>query len=504
MNGTEDPRCAALKAIRESADNSTMDRMPIRRDFRMLLFVLLATCFCVIIALARDLGVVPAIVIAVAVVGGAAVIRIGRDADEGWSAVGASLGLLGIALAVQWEPHLDETARQYLLLGCWTAQRVTAGIGLVLLLRSRFPLLELQHVFDGVIASLALSALVLLIASHAAPAIREAHEPLAFTLAVIVSLGGMILFGLGLGAFSLSQLQPDAAWRALLAALGFGAIAGVLTSIGMLTDRSSMGWIEAAAFATSCIGFMVATLAPAHRHRRIDPHRWRSAALATFAVSLALLLQLSTLVGAIPQAHFGVRLLAFSAVVLALCKEGIKPFVAQNLAMWDERTLLGTSRQLERDIEREVGWMRDDERGPTLLLCRMHGLRELQCVLGKQLESELVERLAAALDRVGARHDSYVYRTDRDEFCLLTGLDGQPVDGLVAEMYDALHEVVAHTTVSAWFGSIGIEPPLTGEAAIRFARANMYEHRRERSYGWGDMPAWVEHDNTRDAGPATG
>jgi len=355
-------------------------------------------------------------------------------------------------------------------------------VGLMLLVRSRLSTFGHTLWFDGVMATIASSAL------GAAVLFEVVLRSTDGSTSVIVTnlaypLGDILLLSAVVGVFVLMGWKPDRTWVLIGFGLAATALADGIFLFQTATSAYAEGTILDALWPASMLFFAAAAWEPPTRTDVVLEGR---PLLATPLVCgliglgvltydhferlnvLAITLAAATIVAVILRTGMTFR---ENARILALMRTH---------AVTDALTTLGNRRQLVVDLDRAL------EEGaaakPRLLaIYDLNGFKHYNDTFGHPAGDALLARLAAALEVV-VEPVGCAYRLGGDEFCVLVDVAPGEVEAFLDATLEALSETGEGFTVTSSFGAVFLpDEATTPSEALRLADQRLYVQKRERT-----------------------
>src|SRR5581483_3440892 len=355
-------------------------------------------------------------------------------------------------------------------------------VGLMLLVRSRLSTFGHTLWFDGVMATIASSAL------GAAVLFEVVLRSTDGSTSVIVTnlaypLGDILLLSAVVGVFVLMGWKPDRTWVLIGFGLAATALADGIFLFQTATSAYAEGTILDALWPASMLFFAAAAWEPPTRTDVVLEGR---PLLATPLVCgliglgvltydhferlnvLAITLAAATIVAVILRTGMTFR---ENARILALMRTH---------AVTDALTTLVTRRQLVVDLDLAL------EEGaaakPRLLaIYDLNGFKHYNDTFGHPAGDALLARLAAALEVV-VEPVGCAYRLGGDEFCVLVDVAPGEVEAFLDATLEALSETGEGFTVTSSFGAVFLpDEATTPSEALRLADQRLYVQKRERT-----------------------
>ncbi|MBS1886442.1 MAG: diguanylate cyclase [Actinobacteria bacterium] len=350
--------------------------------------------------------------------------------------------------------------------------------GLIVLLRERIGSLPFTRGLDGLIAGLAVAALVAALALGPIAAASRTDSTLETATNLAYPICDLTLLTLVVTATAFTGWRPGATWTLL----GAGMIVLAASDVAFLFESAQGTYVEGgmldAAWPLGALLIGAAAWVRPPKIRRVVPRGMRVAAVPVTASLLAMGVLAAERTAQLPAAAevlaFATLLLVIARLALALRRAGQSLATSEREATTDELTGLANRRALMADLGAAA------ERAPApgnshlLVMFDLDGFKLYNDTFGHPTGDALLARLGARLDRF-AGADGRAYRLGGDEFCLLAECSPAAVDSLIAGALGALAEQGEGFDISASQGSVLLPSEArTVRDAMQLADRRMY------------------------------
>jgi diguanylate cyclase (GGDEF)-like protein len=350
--------------------------------------------------------------------------------------------------------------------------------GLIVLLRGRIGSFPFTRWLDGLIAGLAVAALVAALALGPIADASNSGSALETATNLAYPVCDLTLLTLVVTAVAFTGWRPGATWSLL----GAGMVVLAVSDVAYLLESAQGTYVEGglldAAWPLGALLLAGAAWAPAPERRRVVPRGIRVSAVPVAAALLAIGVLAGERAGQLPATAEVLALLTLLLVIarlgLSLRRTGETLASTEREARTDELTGLANRRALMADLAAAVE--RKPEGGASHLLAMfdLDGFKLYNDSYGHPTGDALLTRLGGRLERFLAPHGR-AYRLGGDEFCLLCECSPAEVDPLIAGALAALSERGEGFGITASQGSV----LLPGEAAtvkdaLQLADRRMY------------------------------
>ena len=356
-----------------------------------------------------------------------------------------------------------------------------AYAGMILLVRARVPRFHASLWLDGAIGALAISALA---AAVLYPAIERATRGDVEAVAANIAypLGDLLLVGFVIGAVALTGWRPG---RGLIL-IGFGLVLNAVANgidlyrdaTGAMLDHSAVDslWL------LSALLLALAAWIPPTPGASLRLEGRRLLAIPSFFAAIAVALQIYNQFQPLNRfvAGFATATLGVVIVRMALLFSDHLHLLAvtRRESQSDPVTGLGNRRRLVLDLEDAI----ESGRPHVFALFDIDGFKAYNDNFGHPAGDALLGRLgknlAAAVQPAGS-----AYRLGGDEFCVLSQIEDESGDGVVALGSAALSEAGKGFTSSSSNGSVLLpEEADDPSTALLLADRRMYAQKRLRSH----------------------
>jgi diguanylate cyclase (GGDEF)-like protein len=350
--------------------------------------------------------------------------------------------------------------------------------GLIVLLRERIGAFPATRWLDGLIAGLAVAALVAALALGPIASASTEGSSLEVATNLAYPVCDLTLLTLVISAAAFTGWRPGTTWSLL----GAGLLVLAGSDVAYLLESAQGTYVEGglldAAWPLGALLIAGAAWVPAPARRRVVARGIRVSAVPLGAALLAMGVLAGERVGRLPAAAevlaFATLLLVIGRLGISLRRAGESLASSEHAAQTDELTGLANRRALMGDLAAAVA--EPTEPGHTRLLAMfdLDGFKLYNDTFGHPTGDALLSRLGARLDGFASRYGR-AYRLGGDEFCLLCECAPSEVEVILAGAGAALAERGEAFTVSASQGSVLIpsEAASTKEA-MQLADRRMY------------------------------
>jgi diguanylate cyclase (GGDEF)-like protein len=402
-----------------------------------------------------------------------------REERVAWALIGASL-ITWSAADLYYTTvlgKLDEPPYPSISDAGWLLFYPLFWAGVVVLMRRRIREFHASLWLDGIVAALAMAALVAALVLPPILAMSVQGDPTDVAVNLAYPAGDLLLLALLLGALALTGWRPDRS----ISLLGVGI---VLSGVGDMAylDAVAHGNTDAPTWALSlwpaaALVTAIAAWQPVVTARPMQLEGRRLLVLPLVAMIAAVVLLFVDHFNRV--SHLG-AVLAFATLLVA----GIRLW----LTLGEHMTLLGTSRgeattdpltglrnrrALANDLHEQMVDA-SPQRPLLLLLFDLNGFKSYNDAYGHPAGDALLTRLSNALMRAvdGGGH---AYRMGGDEFCVLTAAPVDQHAQLAARTRAALSEHGDGFSITAALGTATIDgPDSDSDGALRDADRRMY------------------------------
>jgi two-component system, cell cycle response regulator len=398
--------------------------------------------------------------------------------------------LIGIGIAAwtagdaYWAFHLshqEEIAYPSLADAARLMMFPAAYAGIALLVRARVPRFHASLWLDGAIGALAIAAVGAAVMYRAIePATQGDVEAVAVNVAY--PLGDLLLVGFVIGAVALTGWRPGRGLILIALGLSVNAIAN-----GIYLYRDATGGalehspVDSLWLLSALLLALAAWIAPT-RSRALRLESRRLLAIPSFFAAVAVGLQVYNQFAPVNRfaAGFATATLGVVIVRMALLFSDHLTLIAvsRRESQSDPVTGLGNRRRMMLDLEEAI----EGGRPHAFALFDLDGFKAYNDSFGHPAGDALLRRLgenlAAAVQPTGC-----AYRLGGDEFCVLSPLDGESGDSLVAIGSAALSDAGRAFSISSSNGSVLLpEEADDASTAVLLADRRMYGQKRLRSH----------------------
>jgi diguanylate cyclase (GGDEF)-like protein len=350
--------------------------------------------------------------------------------------------------------------------------------GLIVLLRGRIGSFPFTRWLDGLIAGLAVAALVAALALGPIADASNSGSSLETATNLAYPVCDLTLLTLVVTATAFTGWRPGATWSLL----GAGMVVLAASDVAYLLESAQGTYVEGglldAAWPLGALLLAGAAWVPAPERRRVVPRGIRVSAVPVAAALLAICVLAGERVGQLPATAEVLALLTLLLVIarlgLSLRRTGETLATTEREARTDELTGLANRRALMADLAAAVERRPAGGASHLLAMFDLDGFKLYNDSYGHPTGDALLTRLGGRLERFLAPHGR-AYRLGGDEFCLLCECSPAEVDPLIAGALAALSERGEGFGITASQGSV----LLPGEAAtvkdaLQLADRRMY------------------------------
>jgi diguanylate cyclase (GGDEF)-like protein len=355
-------------------------------------------------------------------------------------------------------------------------------VALVLLLRARAEHLEPLAWVDGLIAALAIAAVV---AALIFPPVLDAlgGSPFGVAVSLAYPCADLVMLGLIMGALAASKWRAQGIWLLMATALLlFGAADVVYLSVGGQSTEAlnlaSVGWP---------LAFLVLAAAswlpgPATRAAPSQGGKRRIALPIALAAAVVALLACGAFIH-IGAAAVGLGVACLAAVLVRLAitfSQNTQMLAAtQHDAVTDALTGLSNRRGLTFDLEKALDARPMED--AVLAIFDLDGFKAYNDSFGHPAGDDLLRRfgaqLAAAVEPAGK-----AYRLGGDEFCVLASTQSSKAEAICAAAAAALSDTGGGFSIGASWGMVRLPSETTSATeALRLADRRMYARKGQRA-----------------------
>jgi diguanylate cyclase (GGDEF)-like protein len=354
-------------------------------------------------------------------------------------------------------------------------------VALMLLVRARVSEFNRTLWFDGVMATVASSALGAAVLFEVV--IRSTHGSTAVVVTNLAyPLGDILLLSAVVGIFVLAGFRPGRTWALIGAGLAASAVADGIFLYQTATDSYTEGTILDALWPASMLLLAAAAWQPPRRTNiALEGRPLLATPLACGLIGLGIFTY-----DHFHRLNFLAASIAGATIVAVIFRTGMTfrensriLDLVRNHSVTDALTGLGNRRKFVNDLDRILADGASAERH-VLVLYDLDGFKLYNDAFGHPAGDVLLKRLAANLTFVVGNAGS-CYRLGGDEFCVLAHVRAQQVDVFLAATSTALGESGEAFTVTSSFGSVLLFDEVADPSeALRLADQRMYAHKRER------------------------
>ena len=355
-------------------------------------------------------------------------------------------------------------------------------VTLLLLVRARLSEFSRTLWFDGVMASIACSAL------GAAVLFEVVLRSTDGSTAVIVTnlaypLGDILLLSAVVGIFALMGWRPDRTWLLIGAGLAATAIADAVFLFQTATSTYAEGTILDAMWPASMLLLSASAWeVPRRQSVALEGRPLLATPLVCGLIGLGIFTY-----DHFHRLNFLAASLAGATIIAVIVRTGLTfrentriLGVMRDHAVTDALTGLGNRRRLVADLERalEDGTAAEPR---LLVIFDLDGFKLYNDTFGHPAGDALLARLASNLSAVVEPCGSS-YRLGGDEFCVLADVLAPEGEAFLDATSWALSEKGEGFTVTSSFGAVFLpEEAATSSDVLRLADQRLYAQKRERS-----------------------
>jgi diguanylate cyclase (GGDEF)-like protein len=350
--------------------------------------------------------------------------------------------------------------------------------GLIVLLRERIGAFPATRWLDGLIAGLAVAALVAALALGPIAVASDTGSTLETATNLAYPVCDLTLLTLALTAAAFTGWRPGATWSLL----GAGLLVLAGSDVTYLLQSAQGTYVEGGlldiAWPLGALLLAGAAWVRPPARRRVVPRGMRVAAVPIAAALLAMGVLAAERSGHLPAAAevlgFGTLLLVIARLALALRRAGENLAASEREATSDELTGLANRRALMADLGAAVEREPAPGNSHLLVMFDLDGFKLYNDTYGHPTGDALLARLGARLGRFAAHHGR-AYRLGGDEFCLLAECSPAEARPIVAGALAALSERGEGFEVSCSQGSVLVPSEARSvKDAMQLADRRMY------------------------------
>jgi diguanylate cyclase (GGDEF)-like protein len=358
--------------------------------------------------------------------------------------------------------------------------------GLIVLLRERIGSFPFTRWLDGMIAGLAVAALVAALALGPIADAGSGGSGLETATNLAYPIADLTLLTLVMSAAAFTGWRPGATWSLL----GAGLVVLAGSDVAYLLQSAQGSYVEGglldAAWPLGALLLAGAAWVPPGRRRQVHSRGLRMAVIPVAAALVAIGVLAGERIERMPAAA---EVLALTTLLLVIGRLGLSLRRASaNLAssereaLSDELTGLCNRRALMSDLSGTVARPPRPGNAHLLVMFDLDGFKAYNDAFGHPAGDALLARVAEQL-RAFCGERAEAYRLGGDEFCLLAECSPGQADPLVAGATAALAEHGEGFRVTASQGSVLIPGEARSrEEALRVADTRMYAQKsRERA-----------------------
>jgi two-component system cell cycle response regulator len=358
--------------------------------------------------------------------------------------------------------------------------------GLIVLLRERIGNFPFSRWLDGLIAGLAVAALVAALALGPIADASTSGSSLEIATNLAYPIADLTLLTLVISAAAFTGWRPGPTWSLL----GAGLLVLAISDVTYLLQSAQGSYVEGglldAAWPLGALLLAGAAWVSPGQRRKVHPRGLRVAIVPVAAALLAIGVLAAERLGRLPAAAEVLALLTLLLVIgrlgVSLRRASANLASSEREALYDELTGLANRRALMAALSAAVARPPQVGSAHLLVMFDLDGFKAYNDAFGHPAGDALLARLAEQLHAFcGERAEAY--RLGGDEFCLLAECSPAEVGPLVAGATAALAEHGEGFQVTASQGSVLI-PSEAGsrEEALRMADTRMYAQKsRERA-----------------------
>jgi diguanylate cyclase (GGDEF)-like protein len=350
--------------------------------------------------------------------------------------------------------------------------------GLIVLLRERIGSFPATRWLDGLIAGLAVAALVAALALGPIAAASNTGSSLETATNLAYPVCDLTLLTLVVTAASFTGWRPGATWSLL----GAGMIVLAASDVAYLLRSAEGTYVEGglldASWPLGALLIAAAAWVRAPAQRRVVARGMRVAVVPIAAALLAMGVLAAERSAHLPAAAevlaFTTLLAVIGRLALALRRAGESLAGSEREASTDELTGLANRRALMADLGAAVARAPAPGTSHLLAIFDLDGFKLYNDSFGHPTGDALLTRLGGCLDQFASERGR-AYRFGGDEFCLLAECAPSEVEAIVSGATTALSEHGEGFSVTASQGSVLI-PSEAGSVAeaMQLADRRMY------------------------------
>jgi two-component system cell cycle response regulator len=350
--------------------------------------------------------------------------------------------------------------------------------GLIVLLRERIGTFPFTRWLDGLIAGLAVAALVAALALGPIAAASNTGSTLETATNLAYPVCDLTLLTLVITAAAFTGWRPGATWSLL----GAGMIVLAGSDVTYLLQSAQGTYVEGglldAAWPLGALLMAGAAWVRPPAGRRVVARGMRVAVVPVAAALLAMGVLAAERIGHLPAAAevlaFGTLLLVIARLALALRRAGENLAASKREATSDELTGLANRRALMADLAAAVEREPEPGNSHLLVMFDLDGFKLYNDTFGHPTGDALLARLGARLEGFTS-HYGRAYRLGGDEFCLLCECSPAESRPIVAGALAALSERGEGFEVSCSQGSVLVPSEARSvKVAMQLADRRMY------------------------------
>ena len=357
-----------------------------------------------------------------------------------------------------------------------------AAAAVAILVRSRVTPFQPTILVDGLIISLAATALVAVLFDAAFLSDAEASTA-AVMLKIAFPLGAVSLLVFLLWVQAVTGWRPHRTWTAAVVGLALAGLSSTAFLLQTLAGTYSPGTFIDSLWLASGLALAYAAWQPHEESMsvHIEGQRRVTATSLGAAVALAVLV-----VGQFLSVGFAAVALAAAALIALISraavsfKESVHMFAnARSEAQTDSLTTLGNRRKLMTDLRREL--RAANVASPRILvLFDLDGFKRYNDTYGHPAGDVLLARVGSNLERA-IKPYGHAYRIGGDEFCVLVTTGASSAKTIIALASSALSEQGEGFAIKASHGTVML-PHEARDAtlALRIADQRMYAQKEDR------------------------
>ncbi len=350
--------------------------------------------------------------------------------------------------------------------------------GLIVLLRERIGAFPATRWLDGLIAGLAVAALVAALALGPIASASTEGSSLEVATNLAYPVCDLTLLTLVISAAAFTGWRPGSTWSLL----GAGLLALAGSDVAYLLESAQGTYVEGglldAAWPLGALLIAGAAWVSAPPRRRVVSRGIRVAAVPVGAALLAMGVLAGERVGRLPATAevlaFATLLLVIGRLGISLRRAGESLASSEHAAQTDELTGLANRRALMGDLAGAVAHPTEPGRTRLLAMFDLDGFKLYNDTFGHPTGDALLSRLGRRLEDFASRYGR-AYRLGGDEFCLLCECAPAEVEVILAGAGAALAERGEGFTVTASQGSVLIPSEAAStKDAMQLADRRMY------------------------------